>query len=233
MLEIARVKPEDYQVVIIQGSGTYGLESMLGSAIPKTNHHLCIFANGAYGVRMGSISKVLGINYTLIEIPEDQIFTPEFVLEHLKKHNDVTHVSIVHSETTSGIINPIEEIGSAIKSFNAKVVFMVDGISSFGPYIPDFYKANIYYMAGSANKCIQGVPGFAYVFCKKDHLETIKGNERSVSLSLYDQWTYMKKTNQFRFTPPTHVIRAFYEAMKEFKEETAEGRFKRYSENQK
>ena len=88
-------------------------------------------------------------------------------------------------------------------------------------------------MAGSANKGIQGVPGFAYVFCKKSHLETIQSYARSLSLSLYDQWTYMNKTKQFRFTPPTQVLRAFLEALKEFKEETSEGRFKRYSSNQK
>lgn len=233
LLEIAKVKPEDYQVVILQGSGTYGVEGILGSVIPKSNHHICIFANGAYGTRMSSICKVLGINQTLIELPEDQIFTPEYVIDQLKKYPDTTHVAIVHSETTSGLMNPIEEIGAAIKLLNPKLVFIIDAISSFGAYIPDFYKANVYYMAGSANKCIQGVPGFAYVFCKKDHLETIKGYERSTSLSLYDQWTYMKKTKQFRFTPPTQVLRAFFEAMKEFKAETAEGRFKRYSHNQK
>eukprot|EP00826_Nyctotherus_ovalis_P029403 TRINITY_DN2322_c0_g2_i2.p1 TRINITY_DN2322_c0_g2~~TRINITY_DN2322_c0_g2_i2.p1 ORF type:complete len:248 (+),score=55.67 TRINITY_DN2322_c0_g2_i2:420-1163(+) len=182
---------------------------------------------------MGSICKVLGIRHTVVEIPEDEIFTAEGVVEQLKKRPDATHVAIIHSETTSGLINPIEEIGSAIRSLDPKLVFIVDGISSFGAYIPDFHKANIFYMAGSANKCIQGVPGFAYVFCKKSHLETIKGYERSLSLSLYDQWTYTKKTKQFRFTPPTQVISAFFEAMKEFKKETAEGRYKRYSENQK
>ncbi len=109
----------------------------------------------------------------------------------------------------------------------------MDAISSFGAYVPDFYKANVAYLVGSANKCIQGVPGFAYIFCKLSHLKTIKGNERSVALSLFDQWTYMQKTKQFRFTPPTHVLRAFYEALKEFQTETPEGRFKRYSHNQK
>ena len=203
------------------------------SAIPKTDHHLCIFANGAYGVRMAKISTVLNIKHTLIELPENEIFTPEYVIDQLKKYPDVTHVSIVHSETTSGLINPIEEIGAAIKSLNEKIVYIVDAISSFGAYLPDFYKGNIYYMAGSANKCIQGVPGFAYVFCKKSHLETIQSYARSLSLSLYDQWTYMNKTKQFRFTPPTQVLRAFLEALKEFKEETSEGRFKRYSNNQK
>lgn len=109
----------------------------------------------------------------------------------------------------------------------------MDAISSFGAYVPDFYKANIAYLVGSANKCVQGVPGFAFIFCKLSHLKGIKGFERSMSLSIYDQWTYMQKTKQFRFTPPTHVLRAFYEALKEFRTEGQEGRFKRYSQNQK
>ena len=185
LLEVAKVKPEDYQVIIMQGSGTYGVESILGSAIPKTDHHLCIFANGAYGVRMAKISTVLNIKHTLIELPENEIFTPEYVIDQLKKYPDVTHVSIVHSETTSGLINPIEEIGAAIKSLNEKIVYIVDAISSFGAYLPDFYKGNIYYMAGSANKCIQGVPGFAYVFCKKSHLETIQIGRASCRERVY------------------------------------------------
>jgi 2-aminoethylphosphonate-pyruvate transaminase len=99
--------------------------------------------------------------------------------------------------------------------------------------LPSFYKANIAYLVGSANKCIQGVPGFAYVFAKLSHLQTIKGNERTLSLSLYDQWLYMKKTKQFRFTPPTHVLKAFLTALREFQAESAAGRFQRYSQNQK
>eukprot|EP00830_Metopus_es_P021296 TRINITY_DN884_c0_g1_i1.p1 TRINITY_DN884_c0_g1~~TRINITY_DN884_c0_g1_i1.p1 ORF type:complete len:404 (+),score=81.47 TRINITY_DN884_c0_g1_i1:42-1214(+) len=232
LLEAAKVKPEDYQLIVIQGSGTYGMESVIGSVIPKAKHLLYIFANGAYGVRISTIAKVLGINFLMKEIPEDQIFTPEMVVGELKKQPDVTHVAIVHSETTSGLINPIEPIGIEIAKLNPNIVLIVDAISSFGAYVPDFYKANISYLVGSANKCIQGVPGFAYIFCKHSHLQTIKGYERSVSLSLFDQWTYMKKTKQFRFTPPTHVLRAFHEALKEFKKETQMGRFTRYSQNQ-
>ncbi len=121
LLHVAKVKPEDYQLVIMQGSGTYGMESVLGSVLPKKEHLLCIFANGAYGQRIGTISKTLGINYVVKDIPEDQVYTPEMVLEELKKHPKVTHVSIVHSETTSGLINPIEEIGAAIAKYNSKV----------------------------------------------------------------------------------------------------------------
>jgi len=209
------------------------VESVISSIFPKTAHHFVVFANGAYGTRMGQISKVYNINTTVIELPEDQIFTSEYVINSLKKIPDVTHVAIVHSETTSGLMNPIDEIGEAIHKFKSDIVYIVDAISSFGAYIPNFHKANISYMAGSANKCIQGVPGFAYVFCKKKHLETIKGLNRTVTLSLYDQWDSMNKTKQFRFTPPTHSLRCFYECIKEFKIETQEGRYKRYSNNQK
>ena len=143
---------------------------------------------------------------------------------------DITHVAMVHSETTSGILNDIEAVAEVVKT--AGKTFIVDAMSSFGGVELDVEKMGIDFLVSSANKCIQGVPGFSFIICRKDRLIESRGKARSLSLDLYDQWQTMDKDGKWRFTSPTHVVLAFLKALKELDEEGGiPARAKRYADN--
>ncbi len=232
LLNVATTAKEKYTVIPMQGSGSYAVESVLTTAIGK-NHKVLIISNGAYGDRMGKICDVAGVNYVLYQ--ESQTLHPslEIIENYLKEDKDITHVAVVHCETTSGILNPIKEIGKIAKKYNK--IYFVDAMSSFGGVVFDLNDLDIDFMVSSANKCIQGVPGFGFIVAKIDELKKTKGQARSLSLDIYDQWETMEKGNgKWRFTSPTHVVKAFYQAIKELElEGGVEARQKRYSENQR
>ncbi|MCC8173461.1 MAG: 2-aminoethylphosphonate--pyruvate transaminase [Odoribacter sp.] len=229
LLEIAGLK-DDYTTVLLQGSGTYGVEATLGSAI-KDTYKLLIISNGAYGNRMGEMARYLKLDYVLVNLHETQQVTKEIVEEALTNNPGITHLAVVHCETTTGIINPIEEISEVVKKHN--LVWILDAMSSFGGIPIDMEKLGIDFLISSANKCIQGVPGFSFVICKKEQLEKCKGISRSLSLDLYAQWEEMEKgKGKWRFTSPTHVVRAFEQALNELEEEGGiSKRYERYKEN--
>ena len=221
-----------YTSVLMQGSGTFAVEAMIGSAVPRTGKLLCI-ANGAYGNRIVQIANILGIDNIVQDSTELGQINLQLVEKNLSENPDITHVIVVHCETTTGMLNPIDEISKIVKSYQK--VFMVDAMSSFGGIAMDIDTLQIDYLVSSANKCIQGVPGFGFVIAKTEELKKCKGNARSLSLDLYDQWQVMEKSNgKWRYTSPTHVVRAFYQALLELEEEGGPvAREKRYRTNQK
>jgi 2-aminoethylphosphonate-pyruvate transaminase len=221
-----------YTSVLMQGSGTFSVEAMIGSAVPRTGKLLCI-ANGAYGNRIVQIVNILGIDNIVQDSTELGQINLQLVEKNLSENPDITHVIVVHCETTTGMLNPIDEISKIVKSYQK--VFMVDAMSSFGGIAMDIDTLQIDYLVSSANKCIQGVPGFGFVIAKTEELKKCKGNARSLSLDLYDQWQVMEKSNgKWRYTSPTHVVRAFYQALLELEEEGGPvAREKRYRTNQK
>ncbi|WP_462351447.1 2-aminoethylphosphonate--pyruvate transaminase [Fusobacterium varium] len=219
-----------YTSVLIQGSGSFGVESVIGTSIPE-NGKLLILSNGAYGDRMGEIAQVLKINNIIEKFGDKDIIDINRVREILESNSDITHVSVVHSETTSGILNPIEKIGELVKEFNK--IYIVDAMSSFGGIEIDIEEVKADFLISSSNKCIQGVPGFSFIICKRDILETCSGQARSLSLDLYSQWKVMEENNgKWRFTSPTHTVRAFYQALLELEKEGGiVEREKRYRKN--
>lgn len=225
-------KPEDYTTVLMQGSGTFSVEAMIGSTVPADGR-LLVLANGEYGNRLGRIAKVLGID-TLVH-DSGELAPPDLkkLDAELATDKSITHVVCVHNETTTGMLNPLEEIAAIVKGHGR--LFLVDSMSAFGGIPLDVAKVGIDFLVSSANKCIQGVPGFGFVIAKTSELEKCKGRSRSVSLDLYDQWQGMEKGNgKWRYTSPTHVVRAFFQAMQELDEEGGvAARFARYSENQR
>lgn len=231
LLSLAHVSEEEYTVILMQGSGTFGVESVLTSVIGKEDK-LLIAANGAYGERMGDIAEHAALQYEIIHEHYNKIIDAEKISEILKKDTAITHVSMVHSETTSGIFNDIQAVGKAVKEQNR--VFIVDAMSSFAGVDIPMKEWGIDFLISSANKCIQGVPGFSFIIARKDLLIASEGKARSLSLDLYDQWKTMETDGKWRFTSPTHVVLAFYQAMKELKEEGGiEARSRRYQENNK
>lgn len=229
LLELAHVTEEDYTVVLMQGSGTFGVESVLTSVIGEQDK-LLIVANGDYGERMENIAKHAKIPYTIYHEVYYKIPSAEKIAEILDKDTAITHIAMVHSETTSGILNDIEAVGKVIKERGR--TFIVDAMSSFGGVDIPVKEWGIDFLVSSANKCIQGVPGFSFIIGDRQKVIESKGKARSLSLDLYDQWKTMDKDGKWRFTSPTHVVLAFSKALDEMLEEGGiSARSKRYYDN--
>jgi 2-aminoethylphosphonate-pyruvate transaminase len=228
LLELAGVKKEEYETVIVQGSGTFGIESVISSVVPADGK-LLVIINGVYGERIAKMAKIHRINTGTLVFEENTWPDEEQVRNELQK-GGYTHVAIIHSETTSGIINPLEPFGKLAKEFNC--TFIVDAMSSFGAVPVDFKKCEIDFLVSSSNKCIEGVPGFAFAICKKGLLLKCENQARTLALDLFAQWKGLENDGQFRFTPPTHSLAAFHQAMAELKEEGGvNARAKRYLNN--
>ena len=231
LLRLAHVSEEVYTTVLMQGSGTFGVESVLTSAVGK-NGKLLIAANGAYGERMEDIAKHAGLSYKILNFNYNETPNAEDIAKEIENDPAITHVSMVHCETTSGILNDIASVAEKVKKLGR--VFIVDAMSSFGGIDIEVEKLGIDFIISSANKCIQGVPGFSFIICKKDELVKCEGQAVSLSLDLYDQWKGMDKDGKWRFTSPTHVVLAFAKALEELNEEGGiTARNQRYTENNK
>ncbi|CAH1792258.1 unnamed protein product, partial [Owenia fusiformis] len=220
-----------YTCIPIQGSGTFAVESIFQTTVPRTNAKVLILANGAYGKRMAAICRALNIDHHIELFPENEQVSSTRVEELLQSDN-FSNVSIVHCETSSGVVNPIQDIGRITKEYQPNALYIVDAMSSFGAIPINMEASNIDFLATSANKCLQGVPGFAFVIAKVEQLKLCKGQSRSLSLDLLGQYTALENTGQFRFTPPTHTMLALKQALAELEEEGGvEGRAKRYQNN--
>lgn len=230
LLTLGPYPRENYECVLMQGSGTYVVESVLSSVIPRDGK-LLVMVNGAYGRRMAQIARIHGIALEVLEVEENRKFSWELVAERLATCSGITHVALVHCETTSGILNEAEAIGRVVS--DAKAVYIVDAMSSFGAIPIDMERAHIDFLISSANKCIEGVPGFGFVLANRRGLESAKGNARTLSLDLYDQWASMESSGgHFRFTPPIQTILAFEQALHELDEEGGvRARGERYRQN--
>ena len=220
---------DGYECVLMQGSGTFAIESVISSAIPRDGK-LLVLINGAYGRRIAQMACVHAIDTVTLEAPENRKLLPGAVAERLAASDGITHVAVIHCETTTGIVNPIEEIGEAVKQAGA--VYIVDAMSSFGAIPVDLAAAQIDFLISSANKCIEGVPGFGFVLARRSRLLEAKGWARTLSLDLYAQWAGLESDGQFRFTPPTHALLAFRQALLELDAEGGpDGRLARYRAN--
>lgn len=216
LVRLAQADEREYTAVLMQGSGTFGVESVLTSAVGPQDK-LLICANGAYGARMASIAAHAGLAYTLYEERYDRSPDPARVAEYLENDAAITHVSMVHSETTSGILNDIAGVSRVVKAAGRTMI--VDAMSSFGGVPIDLPALGADFLVSSANKCIQGVPGFSFILARRAALEACKGQARSLSLDLYDQWAGQDKDGKWRFTSPTHTVLAFAKAMEELEAE--------------
>jgi 2-aminoethylphosphonate-pyruvate transaminase len=223
-------KAAGYTAVLMQGSGTFCVEATVGTALPEDGT-LLVLVNGAYGARIREIAHRLRIRVLANDSGEVTPPDPNLLERTLHSDPSITHVAVVHCETTTGMLNPVEAIGRVVKSFGK--AFIVDAMSSFGGIPMDVAGLGADFLISSANKCIQGVPGFGFVIARRDALEKTKGRARSLSLDLYDQWREMEERGgKWRFTSPTHVVRAFAQAMNELEGEGGvEARYRRHRAN--
>lgn len=230
LLHVGGVSQADgYECVIMQGSGTFAVESVLVSAVPD-NGKLLVLANGAYGERMAQIATCARLPFVKISVEENEPVTAALAEKSLAEHPDVTHVAMIHSETTTGLFNPVKEVAAVCKKHGKTVI--VDAMSSFGGVQMNIRDWHIDYLVSSANKCVEGVPGFAFVITTREQLELCSAQKRSLSLDLYTQWKGLETNGQFRFTPPTHVLAAYRQALRELEAEGGvAARENRYQQN--
>lgn len=221
---------DTYECVIMQGSGTFAIEAALGCFAPSKRYKTLVVANGAYGERAAQILERIGRNHVLVSKSDVTQLSPSHFTDKLVEDRNISHIWLIHCETTSGIVNPLGDLARAAKQRGK--IFMVDAMSSFGGMHIDMVRDDIDVLVSSSNKCIEGIPGFSYVLVKRSLLESAQGQCHSVVLDLYEQWKALEANGQFRFTPPTHALVAFRQALRELEAEGGvEARAIRYQRN--
>ena len=232
MLErlVAIVNGEESHVAVpLQGSGTFVVEAMIGCFVPADGK-LLLCINGAYGKRMAKICEYYGRAFESLEFPENEPVDPAAVDRVLSEDHGISHVAVVHTETTSGILNPLAEIADRVARHERGL--LIDAMSGFGAVPLDARALPFDAVCASSNKCLEGAPGMGFCIARRSALENAGGNSPSLSLDLHDQWRAMQGNGQWRFTPPTHVILAFDQALNEFDlEGGVAGRGRRYQDN--
>ena len=225
LLEIAGVR-ESHVSVPLQGSGTFAVEAMLGTLVPR-NGHVLIPQNGAYCKRIARICSILGRRTTLIDYEERQPVKAVDVDAALAKDPSITHVALVHCETSTGVLNPLAEVAAAVARHQRSL--LVDAMSSFAALpVEGTFDA----LVAASGKCLEGPPGMGFALIRKSALEKCAGNSPSLVLDLHDQWVNMEKTAQWRFTPPTVVVAALHAALEQYLAEGGQpARLARYRRN--
>ena len=215
--------------VPVQGSGTYGVEAALGALVRPTDQ-LLVLANGAYGERMDAIARRLGLPSQVLRAPENQPIDPDAVKRRLAEDLRITHVALVHCETTTGILNPLEAIADVVAEAGRRL--LVDSMSAFGALPLDLRRTPVGAVVASSNKCLQGAPGVAFVLVERDWLAACAQVSPSVCLDLHAQWRALEADGQWRFTPPVQVVAALAQALRELEAEGGPAaRLRRYEAN--
>ena len=220
---------DSHVVVPLQGSGTFSVEAAVATVVPRDGHVL-VLDNGAYCKRAAKLSHLMGRRTTVVPFAEDAAISPEVLQTHLLADKSITHVVMIHCETGAGVLNPLQAVADVCQAHGKGLI--VDAMSSFAALEIDARKVHFDALVAASGKCLEGVPGMGFVFIRKAILHQCEGNNNSLAMDLYDQYIYMEKTGQWRFTPPTHVLVALNEAIAQFEEEGGQiARLKRYQSN--
>ena len=220
---------ETHVCVPMQGSGTFSVEAAVNTLVPR-NGHMLVLINGAYGKRMAKLTETMGRRVSTFETADDVPTTAADVARLLDADASVTHVGLIHCETSSGILNPLAEIADVVARRGRSLI--VDAMSSFGAIGIDARETPFDALVAASGKCIEGPPGMGFVFARRSVLEKAAGNSTSLALDLHDQWTYMEKTTQWRYTPPTHVVVALDAALVQYETQGGQpARLARYTAN--
>ena len=220
---------DSHVVVPLQGSGTFSVEAAVATVVPPDGHVL-VLDNGAYCKRAAKLTHLMGRRTTVVPFAEDAAVSPEVLQSHLLADKSITHVVMIHCETGAGVLNPLQAVADVCHAHGKGLI--VDAMSSFAALEIDARKVHFDALIAASGKCLEGVPGMGFVFIRKAILPQCEGNNNSLAMDLYDQYVYMEKTGQWRFTPPTHVLVALNEAIAQFEEEGGQtARLKRYQSN--
>ena len=220
---------DSHVVVPLQGSGTFSVEAAVATLVPRHGHVL-VLDNGAYCKRFGKLATLMGRRTTILERAEDEPVSAEELDVRLQQDASITHVGLIHCETGTGVLNPLQQVSDVCKRHGRGLI--IDAMSSFAALEIDARNVQFDALIAASGKCVEGVPGMGFVFIRKAVLEACAGNSHSLAMDLYDQYAYMEKTTQWRFTPPTHVVAALAEALAQFVEEGGQpARLARYTDN--
>ena len=220
---------DSHVVVPLQGSGTFSVEAAVATVVPR-NGHVLVLDNGAYCKRAAKLTHLMGRRTTVVPFAEDAAISPEVLQTHLLADKSITHVVMIHCETGAGVLNPLQAVADVCQAHGKGLI--VDAMSSFAALEIDARKVHFDALVAASGKCLEGVPGMGFVFIRKAILPQCEGNNNSLAMDLYDQYIYMEKTGQWRFTPPTHVLVALNEAIAQFEDEGGQtARLKRYQSN--
>jgi 2-aminoethylphosphonate-pyruvate transaminase len=220
---------ETHVCVPMQGSGTFSVDAAVSTLVPRDGHVL-VLINGAYGKRMAKLTEMMGRRLSVFETAEDVPTTAADVARLLDADASITHVGLIHCETSTGILNPLPEIADVVAQRGGSLI--VDAMSSFGAIPIDARRMPFEALIAASGKCIEGPPGMGFVFARRSVLEQRAGNSTSLSLDLHDQWVYMEKTTQWRYTPPTHVVVALDAALAQYEAQGGQpARLARYTAN--
>ncbi|WP_460135372.1 2-aminoethylphosphonate--pyruvate transaminase [Pseudomonas sp. S1_E04] len=220
---------DSHHCIPLQGSGTFAVEAAIGTLVPRDGKVL-VLINGAYGQRLAKICAVLGRPFSTFETAEDQPTAAADVDRLLHADPTITHVALIHCETSTGILNPLRPIAQVVKTHGKRLI--IDAMSAFGALPIDAREVPFDALIAASGKCLEGVPGMGFVFAEKQALAGAQGNCHSLALDLFDQQAYMARTGQWRFTPPTHVVAALHEALVQYQEEGGlPARHRRYINN--
>ncbi|VVD63722.1 2-aminoethylphosphonate--pyruvate aminotransferase [Pandoraea communis] len=220
---------DDYVCVPLQGSGTFSVEAAIGTLTPR-GARILVPDNGAYCQRILKICRYLGRDAVALAVPEDQAAGAAAIDDALTRDPSITHVAQVHLETGAGVLNPLADIARVCRKHGKGLI--VDAMSSFGAVEIDVRSMPFDALIAASGKCLEGVPGMGFVIAKKSVLEASAGNSHSLAMDLHDQYVYMQKTTQWRFTPPTHVVAALRAAVDQFLTEGGQAvRGERYRKN--
>jgi 2-aminoethylphosphonate-pyruvate transaminase len=227
---LAIVHGQDSHVVVpLQGSGTFSVEAAVATVVPRHGHVL-VLDNGAYCKRAARLTQMMGRRCTVVAFADSEPVSASVLEQHLQSDPSVTHVVMIHCETGAGVLNPLHEVAQVCERHGKGLI--VDAMSSFGALPIDARTVRFDALIAASGKCLEGVPGMGFVFLRKAIVDACAGNSQSLAMDLHDQYVYMEKTGQWRFTPPTHVVVALAEAVSQFEAEGGQSaRLARYTDN--
>jgi 2-aminoethylphosphonate-pyruvate transaminase len=221
---------ETLVAVPLQGSGTFSIEAAVATLVPAQGGHLLVLDNGAYCKRMGKLATLMGRRTTILERREDEPVRADELDAKLAADPSITHVGLIHCETGTGVLNPLQAVADVCARRGKGLI--VDAMSSFGALAIDARETRFDALIAASGKCLEGVPGMGFVLIAKDVLAQCAGRSQSLAMDLHDQHVYMERTGQWRFTPPTHVVAALAEAIRQHVEEGGQpARLARYADN--
>lgn len=216
-------------VVPLQGSGTFSVEAAVATIVPRDGHVL-VLDNGAYCKRAAKLATLMGRRCTTMPFEDSQPVSPEALDAKLAEDGSITHVVLIHCETGAGVLNPLQHVADVCARRGKGLI--VDAMSSFAALPIDAREVKFDALIAASGKCLEGVPGMGFVFIRKAVLDGCAGRSQSLAMDLHDQYVYMEKTGQWRFTPPTHVVVALAEAIAQFEQEGGQpARLARYTAN--
>ena len=219
----------EYTCILFAGSGTAAMDAVINSVVPQ-NKKIMVINNGTYGERMAKIARAYNIQCIEIKVPWTQRPNLNYIRHLLQGDAEITHVAVVHHETTTGMLNPLREIGEVVQSLDKFLI--ADTVSSFAGIPINMSSDHVDYLMSTSNKCIQGMAGVCFVICKKSEIEkTANYPSRSFYLNLYQQYKYFEEHGEMQFTPPVQVVYALKQAIKEYFNEGPYNRHKRYRDN--